>query len=289
MWPVGPYGSVLFERENPDLRQTDWCIRWALTKGALKRRWTPPAQESLPLLAEGRALLRIYKCIYLSHQNREAEALGELRQVFAETRVPQLRARALQFLVQNIFMRSINERAVRNIELADTLAMECRDLCEVGFRDLSGYKWSKAVRFSMRAALGCLDYYSGDGMTASLHLKKALEDYGTLQSKWDRANQTISCVYLCLGNLAYGIRDYSKAQEYYRRSAKTLPYGSRVSSYAHLACALLKGGRPRQAIRVIGRGLREALIEGAPQMLVSQLREYRKEANALLSKRRSDH
>lgn len=280
MWPMGWYESILLDKSDRRLRQLDRRIRRALARG-VPSRWSPPSEGVLEPEREGRSLLDIYESLFLSNLGNWQEAAGLLKRVLTNSQTSHIRARALQMLCQILYTESINMRAEGKTQPAEELDKQCRELCVAALPELESQPWVGAVRHVLHGALGVLDYYSGEKATAEIHLNKALEEYASIRTGYDRRNPSTGVVYFHLGLLANERCDYESGVKYHSLAVRELPEHLKMNALSDLSCALLRLGLIRRARKYARRGLRAASRSNSPES-IDRLKGYLSEAELRL-------
>jgi len=279
------YDSILLDRSDRELVAIDRTIRSRLAKG-YPDRWTPPDESELGDAREARSLLDLYRTLFLANHGESPESQTVLRRISQESQTTQIRIRAVQFLCQGLLADNLDYRHDRQLEATESSGQECRSLCEHALLEFKDFPWSNVVTHQFHAALGILDYYSGDRLAAKFHLTRALDQYSQVRSRYDKYTWVIALVYYYSGTLANELKDFEDAVKFMTIAARGVPPLMRVGALVQLAAALVNSGDPRGAKKIARRGLRSPLLKDSGEGVASELKGWMAEAELDLGKKR---
>src|SRR5207247_10906359 len=98
---------LLFDLTDRSLTGLDRQLRRALSVG-FPKTWSPPLTVRPKRDSPEEDLFRLYHAALLGEQQKEHEAVQELRGILRESAIPQLRARGLQVLVGILSRHSLD-------------------------------------------------------------------------------------------------------------------------------------------------------------------------------------
>ncbi len=285
MWPASGYRSILLDKSDRPLVAIDRTIRSALSNG-LPGRWTPPHKSELGDRSEAHFLLGLYRTIFHSNHGHTQEALTALRRIMQESETAQIRARAAQYWCQILLTESLDRGQDNQREAEQRSEKECGDLCERAATEFKDFDWSGTISHIFHAALGILDYYSGDRLAAKFHLSRSLEQYSRIRNRYDKSTWVIALVHYYTGVLANESNDVPNALKYLKIAVTEVPPQMEITALMQLASASLKAGDARGAKKFAKRGLKSPSLKELGKEITSELKAWLAEAELDLGRKR---
>jgi tetratricopeptide (TPR) repeat protein len=248
--------TLILDHSDRILRRFDRKLRASLSKAF--PAWPQSMHIPIPASEDSDTLIALYRSVDLAERGNRSEAIDLLRRAFAKSLSPHVKARVVQFLALNLCFESVDERNDGNLEASATLEAQCREACDLALQQYDHYAWSWDVRYSLHAALGILDYYQTEKLTAKLHLGRALEEHRRASSVTERRNwQLIGLVHLYMGDLLKDDRNWKEAVAHYRTAARLLAGAYKIEALVRLATTSIDaGGSLRWSRRVAEGALR---------------------------------